>query len=57
MAKINEMKRKTLETWIRNLEDSIKADDDPRNQAIYKKWLQEAKDELKAREERKNSWL
>ena len=56
MARIEQMTRKQLDTWIHNLEQSIKADDDPHNQEIYHKWLQEARDELKARQERKQAW-
>ena len=56
MAKIQEMTRKQLDTWIRNLQDSLKADETPENQEIYRKWLQEAQEELKARQERQRAF-
>ena len=57
MAQLDKMNAKQLKTWIVNLEQSIKADDHPGNQEIYKKWLKEAKEEQQARLERKERYL
>lgn len=57
MAAIEQMSRPQLNTWIRNLEDSLKADPDGRNKWIYEKWLKEAKDERDARISRRVNYL
>ena len=57
MARLTEMSANQLNTWIRNLEDSIKVDDHEGNQAIYKKWLDEARQEQEDRLARKENYL
>lgn len=56
MAELHNMTRKQLNTWIRNLQDSIKANDCDVNRPIYEKWLKEAKEESRARQERQKAW-
>lgn len=57
MAQLEKMTAKQLNTWIRNLQDSIKDDSHPGNQKIYKKWLEEALDEKQARFDRKINYI
>lgn len=57
MARIENMTAKQLRTWVRNLEDSIKADDNENNKQIYQKWLEEARREQDLRLARKENYL
>ena len=57
MAAIEQMSRPQLNTWIKNLEESLRKDTDPRNKWIYEKWLKEAKDEQEARISRRENYL
>ena len=57
MATVTNMTASQLNTWIRNLEDSLKADPDSTNKWIYEKWLEEAIAEKQARFDRKYNYL
>ena len=54
---ITKMRADKLRTWIKNLENTIKYEEDPRNIAIYVNWLNEAYAEQKARYERRENYL
>lgn len=57
MAQLEKMTARQLDTWIRNLEDSMKVDEDPRNVDLYRRWLIEAREEKTRRWERKENYL
>lgn len=57
MAQLEKMTARQLDTWIRNLEDSMKVDDDPRNVDLYRRWLIEAREEKTRRWKRRENYL
>lgn len=54
---ITKMRADNLRKWIKNLENTIKYEEDPRNIAIYKKWLKEAYTEQDERFKRRERYL
>lgn len=57
MAQLEKMTAKQLDTWIRNLEDSMKVDTDPRNVDLYRRWLIQAREEKTRRWEARENYL
>ena len=54
---VKEMKAQTLKNWIARLEMVNKIDQDEHNKGLYEKWLKEAREEQKARAERREAYL
>lgn len=54
---ITKMRADNLRKWIKNLENTLKYEEDPRNIAIYKKWLNEAYTERNERFKRRERYL
>lgn len=54
---ITKMRADNLRKWIKNLEITLKYENDSRNILIYRSWLNEARAEQKARYERRERYL
>lgn len=54
---ITKMRADSLRKWIKNLEITLKYENDDRNIEIYKKWLSEAYKEQEERFKRRERYL
>ena len=54
---ITKMRADSLRKWIKNLEITLKYENDSRNIAIYRKWLNEAYKEQEDRFKRRERYL
>lgn len=54
---ITKMRAENLRKWIKNLEITLKYENDDRNIAIYRKWLNEAYKEQEYRFKRRERYL
>lgn len=54
---ITKMRADNLRKWIKNLENTLKYEEDPRNISIYRKWLNEAYTEQDERFKRRERYL